>query len=115
AGALPGTGQERLGVVGVVGEVDRHRGSRLHGAVARRLAHPGVAQQLLQRPDARLLAPLLLLGGVVAAVLTQVALFPTGVDLRREYRTVRDQLVELCPEPVVPLLGEPGDRTLATS
>ena len=74
----------------------------------RRLADLGGAQQLLQVADARLLLALLLAGGVVAAVLPEVALLAAGVDLGGDDRAVGDQLVELGLQPVVRVLGQPG-------
>ena len=74
----------------------------------RGVADLGGAQQFLELPDPGLLLALLLAGGVVAAVLLEVALLASGVDLRGDDGAVRDQLVELVLEPVVGLLGQPG-------
>ena len=57
----------------------------------------GGAQQLLELADPGLLLALLLAGGVVAAVLLEVALLAAGVDLGSDDGTVRDQLVQLAP------------------
>src|SRR6478752_2690389 len=56
-------------------------GARLDDAVALgRLADRRGLEQLLQGADARLLLALLVLGGVVAAVLLEVAFFAGGLD-----------------------------------
>ena len=57
----------------------------------------GAAQQLLQLADPGLLLGLLVAGGVVAAVLLEIALFAAGVDLGGDDRALRDELVELVP------------------
>jgi hypothetical protein len=62
-------------------------------------------QQFLQVADAHLLLALLLAGGVVAAVLAQVTLFPPGVDFRGDQGAVRDRAIEFCLQPVVRVLG----------
>jgi hypothetical protein len=112
-GDLPRPQQERLGVVRVVVEVDRDDRARPDLVAGRRLADPGAAQQFVQVADARLLLALLLLGGVVAAVLPQVALFAPSVDLRGDRRSVGDELLELGLQTVVRVLGEPGGGRLA--
>src|SRR5690606_41757030 len=48
--------------------------------------------------------------GVRATVAPLVAFLPPGVDLRCDDRAVGDQLIELGPETVVPLLGQPDGR-----
>ena len=68
------------------------------------------AQQLCELADAGLLLALLVLGGVVAAVLLEVALFTRGLDpLGDLLATVRRELRELRREAVERLLREPGD------
>ena len=58
----------------------------------------------------RLHLALLVLGGVVAAVLLQVALVPGGLDLLRDlYTPGPREVVQLRLQPVMGLLGEPGD------
>src|SRR3954467_10760672 len=68
------------------------------------------------RPLALGVAPLpvalLLVWGVVAAVLLEVALLAAGVDLGGDDGAVVDQLVQFTLEPVVGLLGEPGHLRL---
>ena len=66
----------------VAGDLRGHDGADLDDAVAlRRLADGGGAQQLRQLTDARLDLALLVLGGVVAAVLLEVALLASRLDL----------------------------------
>ena len=105
---LAGTDQERLGVVLVAVVGDLHHHARLDDAVVLR-GHPHlrVAHQFLELPDPGFLLRLLVARRVVAAVLLEVALFPAGVDLRRENRSLRDQRVQLRLEPVVGFLGQP--------
>ena len=67
----------------------------------RRLADLRRAQQLLQLADARLLLALLLAGGVVAAVLLEVALLAARADLGAIAVRLVDQVVELRLEAVV--------------
>src|SRR5229473_1918849 len=105
-------GREQEGdLVLVTGEPDRHGHARPDHALSPwRLADPGVLQDVLDLPDARLLLALLLLGRVVAAVLPQVALVSGGLDLLRDLHTRgAGQIVELRLESVMRLLGEPGD------
>jgi hypothetical protein len=72
------------------------------------LAHGRVAQQLGELADAGLDLALLVLGGVVAAVLLQVALFASGLDLLRDVGARRAaELLELRRQAVVGLLRQP--------
>src|SRR5215212_5457285 len=67
-------------------------------------------QQLGQLADPDLLLALLLLGGVVAAVLAEVALVSGGLDLLGDLGpAVPREVVTLGLQPVVRLLGQPGD------
>jgi len=93
---------------------DGHAG--LHDAVVRGcLADAGTVQQLGQLADARLLLALLLLGGVVAAVLAKVTLLARGLDPGGQLvATFARHVVELGLEPVVRLLGQPGDDLART-
>ena len=59
-------------------------------------------------PDPGFLLRLLVAGGVIAAVLLQVAFLAAGIDLRREDRAVSDEVVELLLEAVVGVLGQPS-------
>ena len=76
--------------------------------LSRRLADGRVAQQLGELADARLDLALLVFGGVVAAVLLEVALFAGGLDLLGDVGARGTaQLLELGAQPVVGLLGQP--------
>ena len=99
---LAGGDQERLGVglVAVVVDLD-HRTRQRHAGLLGRFADLRVVEQVLQLADAGLLLALLLAGGVVSAVLAQVAFLAAVVDFRRDDRTIRDQLVELGLESVM--------------
>src|SRR5690606_35402933 len=73
------------------------------------IADGGVLQQMLHRADARLLLALLILRGVVAAVLLEVALFPRSLDALRDLFAARGrELLEFGGEAVVRLLCEEG-------
>ena len=101
--------EERLVLVVAV-EADGDEHARAGHAVAdRRVADLGRAQQLLQLHDPALLLALLLAGGVVAAVLLEIALFAPVVDLLGHGRAVVDQSLQLVRQPVVGVLGQPGD------
>jgi hypothetical protein len=50
---------------------------------------------------------------VIAAVLAEVALFPSGADFGGHGRPVRDQFVQLRGEAVMRFLGEPGGLRVA--
>ena len=77
---LAGAEQEGLHVV-VAGEPVGHLHAGLDDAVVGRgLADLGAAQHVLELPDAGLGLALLLAGGVVAAVLLEVALVAGGAD-----------------------------------
>src|SRR5690606_18968765 len=85
---------------------DDHAG--LDDAVVGRRADDRSAQQRGQRTDAGLDLALLLLGRVVAAVLLEVALFASRLDALRDLRpALAGELLELCRQTVVCLLGEP--------
>jgi hypothetical protein len=58
--------------------------------------------------NAVLLFALLLAGGVVAAVLPQVAFLAASIDLRSDRGARGDQLVELGLQPVVSVLRKPS-------
>jgi len=63
--------------------------------------------------DPRLLFALLLLGRVVSAVLPQVALFPSRLDLLGDVDpALARQMIELSLEPVKCLLRQPGDSVV---
>ncbi len=65
---------------------------------------------MLELADAALDLALLVLGGVVAAVLLQVAFVSSGFDLLRDlYTSGAGQVVKLRLQPVMCFLGEPGD------
>ena len=75
-----------------------------------------VLEELAQLADAGLLLALLLLGGVVAAVLAQVALLAGLLDLARDLGTaLAGEMIELRLEAVVGLLGQPGDAAWSRS
>ena len=77
---LPGTEDEGGGLlVAREDHLDDHSGAGLT-AGGRGLAYGGIAQQLLELPDAGFLLALLVLGRVVATVLFQVAFFAGGLD-----------------------------------
>ena len=116
AGDLARAEQELLGLV-VAGELDGDDGarSRRWSTVVGAVADPRLAQQVGQLADAGLLLALLVLGGVVAAVLLEVALFAAGVDLRGHRRAAGHQLVELGLQPVVGFLGQPDALVLLVS
>ena len=99
---MAGGDQERLGVglVAVVVHLDDRTGQR-HAGLLGRLADLRVVQQVLQLADAGFLLTLLVAGGVVPAVLAQVALFAAVVDLRGDDGTIRDLVVELGLESVM--------------
>src|SRR5436190_19793608 len=99
----------------VVTEVHRDDHARTGDAgLGRRLANLRLAEQLLQLTDACLRLALLLLGSVVAAVLLEISLFPRRLDPLDDLGAARaGEVVELALQPVVRLLGEPGDDGLA--
>ena len=75
-----------------------------------RLADLGRLEQLLELADPRLALALLVLRGVVAAVLAQVALLAGCLDALDDLgAALAGEEVELLLEPVVGLLGQPGD------
>ena len=86
---------------------DDHAG--LDDAVVRRgLADLGVFEHVLEGLDARLVHRLLVAGGVVAAVLAQVALLAGGVDESGDFDALDlDAFLELVCEQVVLGLREP--------
>ncbi len=76
----------------------------------RRLADLGATQHVLQLADPGFLLTLLLAGGVVPAVLPEIALVARGGDLRGDLGATRTrQLVQLGLQLVVGLLGQPDD------
>src|SRR6185437_16422542 len=79
-----------------------HRAGLDDTGADRHLADLGMLQQLLESADAGLLLALLVLRGVVAAVLLEIALFACCLDALRDLlATGRRQLLELTGEPVV--------------
>jgi hypothetical protein len=69
---------------------------------------------VLEQDDPGLDLALLILGRVVAAVLLQVALVAGRLDLLRDIDAPRSgKVVKLGLEPVVRLLGQPGDGLFA--
>src|SRR5579875_1807089 len=85
-----------------------------HAVGARRLADPRVLQDLLDLEDPALVLALLLLGGVITAVLTKIALLASRLnplcDLDPQWSRA---LVQFGLEAVVRLLGQPGDASVA--
>src|SRR3954452_23897941 len=79
---LAGTEQERLRLVVIVaGELVGHlHAGPDHTVVGGRLAHLGAVHHVLELTDPALGLALLLAGGVVAAVLAEVALLASGAD-----------------------------------
>src|SRR6266487_523289 len=104
-------GEQEGDLILVAGEPDGHGHAGAHHALGPwRVAYLGVLQDVLDLPDPGLLLALLLLGGVVPAVLAQVALFSSGLDLLRDlYTRGAGQIVKLRFQPVVCFLGEPGN------
>ncbi len=89
-----------IGLVAVV--VDLHHGTgQGDTGLLGRFADLGVVEQVLQLADAGLLLALLFAGGVVAAVLAQVALFAAVIDFGGDDRTIGDQVIELGLESVM--------------
>ena len=107
AGDFAGAEQERLFVAGNPGH-DEHSG--LHDSVVRRgLADVGVPEQRGELADAGFDLALLLLGGVVAAVLLEVALLAGSLDLLDDFRPARaGKVVQLCLQAVKSFLGKPS-------
>jgi len=71
------------------------------------LSDGGVVQQLGQLTDPGLHLALLLLGGVIAAVLLDVAFVAGGLDLLGDLgATLAGELGQLALEPVIGLLGQ---------
>ena len=98
--------QVALGVV-VALVPDRDDRAVLHRVAAGGLDDLRVLDHGLEVPDAAFHLPLLVLGGVVVAVLGQVAQLAGGLDLAGDVRAaVRGQLLELRDQPVVGRLGE---------
>ena len=97
------------------GDDRRDDGAGLDDAGAlRSLAHRGGLEQVLERADAGLLLALLVLGGVVAAVLLEVALFARGLDALGDLLAAgRREVLELGGEAVVGILGEEGHGGIA--
>ena len=76
----------------------------------RRLADLRRLEQLLELADPGLALALLVLGGVVAAVLLEVAFLAGCLDPADDLGpAVTGEVVQLVLEPVVGLLGQPGD------
>src|SRR5262245_55861245 len=72
-----------------------------------------MCQDVGELVDPRLLLALLLLSSVVSAVLTQVALFPSRLDLLGDVDpALARQMIELSLEPVICLLCQPGDSVV---
>src|SRR5699024_1621259 len=114
AALLPG-GEQEGDLLLVTGELDRdgHAGTD-HTLGARRFADLRGAKELCELDDAVLHLALLFLGGVVAAVLLEVALLTGCLDLLRDLDApITRQVVQLGLEPVMRLLGEPGDVVIA--
>src|SRR6266567_5002587 len=114
AALLAGREQERHLVL-VALEPDRHRHAGTDHAIRpRRLPDARVVQDVLQLVDAGLLLALLLLRRVVTAVLAQVTLVPGRLDLLGDLDAAGPgEVVQLRLEPVVRLLGKPGDGVIA--
>ena len=108
-GLLARADQEGL-LVAAVDEPHRddHARARDAGVRGGRCADLGLAQQLVQLADPRLHLSLLVLGGVVAAVLLEVALGAGGGDARGDLGTaLAGEMEELGIEAVVGILGQP--------
>src|ERR1039457_2619568 len=99
----------------VLGEADRDRHAGADYAIgARRLANPGVLQDVGDLADPALHLALFVLGRVVAAVLAQVAFSPGRLDLLRDLDAAwTRELVKLRLETVIRLLGQPGEGIVA--
>ena len=114
---LAGAEQEGLGlVVGVADELvgDLHAGLD-DAVVGRGLADLGALEHVLELADPALVLALLLAGGVVAAVLLEVALVAGGADPGDDLLPDRAlEVLQLGVELVVGLLGQP-DGALARS
>src|SRR3546814_476378 len=112
AQVLPGAEEELLGLVEVEQlDVDDHAGLD-DTVVGRGLADLGTTKDVLELADPRLLLALLVLGGVVAAVLLQVALVARSGDLLDDLLAQRSlEVLEFALELVVSVLGKP-DRSL---
>ena len=82
--------------------------ARADHAGRRRLDDLGVLEDRLELADAALHVALLVLGGVVVAVLGQVAQLAGALDLRGDLEAAprRGEVVELGPQPVVRGLGQ---------
>ena len=92
-------------VVALVAEL--HHRARLHGLAVGALHDLAVLEHGGQLPDPGLHLALVVLGGVVVAVLLQVAQLPGGLDLPGDVDPAdRGELVVLGLQPVVRLLGE---------
>ena len=113
--ALLARGQQERDLLVVADEADGHRHAGADHAIrARRLADPGVLQNVLELEDPAFLLALLLLGRVVTAVLAQVSLVAGSLDLFRDIDApLHREIVELGLKPVVRLLGKPGDAFIA--
>src|SRR5690606_22248246 len=97
------------------GELERDSGSVTDRAFGRilRPAHACVLEEVLELPDARLVAPLVLFGGVVPAVLLEVALFAGQLDRFADLRPGHlSALGEFLGQPVVGVLCQPMDLLL---
>ncbi len=111
------SGREQEGHLGVLTlELDRHGHARAHDTVGtRRFADLRVRQDVGELVDSGLLLALLLLGGVVSAVLLQVALIPSRLDLLGDVDpALTGEVIQLGLEPVVRLLGKPGDSVVTS-
>src|SRR5439155_9600060 len=108
-------GDQEVHLVVALAEPDRDRHARANHAVgAGRAADARVLKYVLQDDDPRLDLALLGLGRVVPAVLAQVAFFPGRLDLLRDIDAPRSgEVVKFGLEPVVRLLGQPGDAVVA--
>src|SRR5262249_56689760 len=68
----------------------------------------------LEREDPPLVLAFLFLGGVIPAVLAQVPLFAGRLDLLGDVNaSLSGEVVEFGLEPVIRLLGQPGDAVFA--
>src|SRR6185312_9556600 len=113
--ALLARGEQEGDLVVVAVEADGHRHPRADHAVGpRRLPDLGVLQDVLDLVNAGLLLALLLLGRVIPTVLAQVALVAGSIDLVRDLHSPWPrEMIQLGLQPVVCLLGKPGDVVVA--
>src|SRR5208283_2800336 len=108
-------GEQERDLFLVAGEPDRHGHARPDHAVGpRRLTDPGVLQDRLNLQHPALVLALFFLGRVVSAVFAEITLFAGCFNSLRDLDPQWSRaIIQFGLEPVVRLLGQPGDASFA--